>query len=619
MRNAAAAGMLAGFESLVPAYALPGKRARESGGPIDLTIDHQTIDIGGRRSKAVAINGTVPGPLVRLREGEDAVIRVTNRLAGESTSIHWHGLILPFRMDGVPGVSFAGIGAGETFTYRFPVRQNGTYWYHSHTAAQEQLGVYGPLIIDPADGDPFRYDREYVVILGDWLYGDPMTMVAKLKKDGSYSNYQRRTVGDFIRDAGKNGLKATVKERWEWRKMRMDPTDIADITGYHYTFLMNGLGPDSNWTGLFRPGERVRLRFINASAVTFYDVRVPGLRMSVVQADGQNVKPVTVDEFRIGIAETYDVIVQPHDDRAYTIFAETIDRSGYARGTLAPREGMTAALPERRKRPIRTMADMGMGDMAGMPGMGGGAAANGGMAGMPAPAGGESGGMAGMPGMGTSAPAPKSAAGMAGMPGMSGEKPMPGKPTMSGGKAMPGMATGGAGMHGPDKHGPGNSVVAMAPKNRLGEPGTGLEGMPWRVLVYNDLQSLVANYDRRLPEREIELHATGNMERYMWGFDGKKYSDAKAPIEFHYGERLRFTWVNDTMMEHPLHLHGMFMELDNGHGVYNPRKHTVVLKPGEKLSLNITADAPGLWAFHCHVLYHMEVGMFRVVSVAPKS
>ncbi len=538
LRTAAAASLLAGFESLAPTYAKPGERRRKPGEPIDLTIDYQTIDIGGWRAKAIAINGTVPGPLVRLREGEDAVIRVTNRLTDSDTSLHWHGLILPFQMDGVPGVSFAGIRSGETFTYRFPVRQNGTYWYHSHTAAQEQLGVYGPLIIDPSGGDPFRYDREYVVVLGDWLSGDPMAMVAKLKKQSSYSNYDRRTVGDFARDAAKDGLGAALKDRWTWGKMRMDPTDIADITGHHFTFLMNGLAPDTNWTGLFRPGERVRLRFINAAAVTFFDVRIPGLPMRVVQADGQNVKPVTVDEFRIGIAETYDVIVEPRDDRAYTIFAETIDRSGFARGTLAPRAGMSAALPERRKRPVRTMADMGMamtGEMAGMPGM------------------------------------------------------------------KMDAAPGGA-MHGPDKHGPGNSVVAMAPANRLGDPGTGLEGMPWRVLVYNDLQSLTANYDRRPPEREIELHATGNMERYMWGFDGKKYSEAKAPIEFHYGERLRFTWVNDTMMEHPLHLHGMFMELDNGHGAHNPRKHTVVLKPGEKLSLNITADAPGLWAFHCHVL-----------------
>jgi CopA family copper-resistance protein len=549
VKGAAAASVLTGIGSILPAYARPDRRGY-LGGSIDLSIGNHEIEIGGRRVSAIAINGTVPGPLVRLREGEDAVLRVTNQLAKESSSIHWHGLILPFRMDGVPGVSYPGIGAGETFTYRFPVRQNGTYWYHSHSAGQEQLGVYGPMIIDPPGREPFRFDREYVVMLGDWLDGDPARMMAKLKKNSSYSNYQRRTVGDFASDAGRNGLKATLADRWEWGKMRMDPTDLADLTGHNFTFLMNGLAPESNWTGIFRPGERVRLRFINAAAVTFFDVRIPGLRMTVVAADGQYVKPVTVDEFRIGIAETYDVIVEPNESSTYTIFAETLDRSGYARGTLAPREGMTAALPERRKRVVRTMADMGMGDMAGMAG---------------------------------------------GVASMSGD---------------------GSTMHGPDKHGPGNSVVAMAPKNRLGEPGTGLDGMPWRVLVYNDLQSLEANYDRRPPEREIELHATGNMERYMWSFDGKEYTKDMEPIRFNYGERLRFTWVNDTMMEHPLHLHGMFMELDNGQGAYKPRKHTVILKPGEKLSVEITADAPGLWAFHCHVLYHMEVGMFRVVSVA---
>ena len=548
LRDTAAVGLLAGFESMIPTYA---RSAGGSSGPINLTIDKQILDIGGKRVSAIAVNGMVPGPLLRFREGQEAVIRVTNRMRDEDASIHWHGLLLPFQMDGVPGLSDSGIRPGETFTYRFPVRQNGTYWYHSHSALQEQLGVYGPIIIDPADSDPVRYDREYVVILADWLSGDPEAMIAKLKKQSSYSNYQRQTLGDFIGDASKDGFGATVKDRWAWSKMRMDPTDIADITGHHFIFLMNGLAPDSTWNGLFKPGERVRLRFINAAAVTFFDVRIPGMRMTVVQADGQNVKPVTVDEFRIGIAETYDVIIQPKENRAYTIFAETIDRSGFARGTLAPKPGMCAPLPQRRKRTVRTMADMGMGDMAGMAGM-----------------------------------------------------------------KMP--SSGAAVMHGPDKHGPGNSMVAMAPQNRLGEPGTGLEGMPWRVLVYNDLQSLVANYDKRPPEREIELHATGNMERYIWGFDGKKYSEAKEPIEFYHGERLRFTWVNDTMMEHPLHLHGMFMELDNGHGVHNPRKHTVILKPGEKLSLNITADAPGLWAFHCHVLYHMDMGMFRVVSVVPR-
>lgn len=570
-RVTAAAGLLAGFESLVPAYARPRRTSRAGNGPIDLTISEIAFDVGGKQFRAEAVNGTVPGPLVRLREGQDAVIRVTNQLKDKSASIHWHGLLLPFRMDGVPGVSYAGIGPGETFEYRFPVRQNGTYWYHSHSALQEQIGLYGPLIIDPAEPEPFRYDREYVVVLGDWLSGDPMAMLAKLKKESSYSNYQRRTVGDFIGDVSRDGLKAAFADRMTWRRMRMDPTDIADITGHHFTFLMNGLGPASNWTGLFRSGERVRLRFINASAVTFYDVRIPGLPLTVVQADGQNVKPVKVDEFRIGVAETYDVIVQPGGASAYTIFAEASDRSGYARGTLAVREGLSAAIPERRQRPVRTMADMGMAMTGGMAGMKGGDAA------------------------------------MTDMPGMPRMK-MPGDAPMAGGGAM----------HGPDKHGAGNSAVAMAATNRLGEPGLGLEGMPWRVLVYNDLQSLKPGYDTRPPEREIELHATGNMERYMWSFDGKKYSEAMDPIAFHYGERLRFTWVNDTMMDHPLHLHGMFMELDNGHGAHKPRKHTIILKPGEKLSSEITVDAPGLWAFHCHILYHMEMGMFRVVSVAPK-
>jgi CopA family copper-resistance protein len=575
----------ASLATIAPSYLRAAKRG--ANGSIDLLIAERKIDIGGRPTTATAINGTVPGPLVRLREGQDAVIRVTNGFRDRvSTSIHWHGIIVPFRMDGVPGVSFAGIAPGETFTYRFPVRQNGTYWYHSHSAFQEQSGLWGPMIIDPIEPEPFTYDREYVVILGDWLFSDPEEMEAKLKKFSSYSNYQHRTAGDFVSDVGKEGFTAALADRWAWGKMTMDPTDIADVTGHHFTFLMNGLAPESNWTGIFRPGERVRLRFINAAAGTFFDIRIPGLRMTVVAADGQHVKPVTVDEFRIGIAETYDVIVEPNENSAYTIFAEAMDRTGFARGTLAPRPGMAAAIPERRKRPLRTMADMGMGGMAGM----GSGAAAGGMPGMSSPAGG--GAKKEMAGMAGNSPAPKSDAGMAGMSG------------------------GGGWMHGPDKHGPGNSGVAMAPINRLGEPGIGLDGMPWRVLVYNDLQSLEPGHDRRPPEREIELHATGNMERYMWSFDGKEYTKEMEPIRFNYGERLRFTWVNDTMMEHPLHLHGMFMELDNGRGAHKPRKHTIILKPGERLSSEITVDAPGLWAFHCHVLYHMEAGMFRVVSVA---
>ena len=588
LRWGAAAGALAAMERVVPSYARPVRAARRSGGPIELTIRRQTIQIGGRDATAMAINGTVPGPLVRLREGEDAHLWVTNEMSDQTASIHWHGILLPFQMDGVPGVAYAGIRPGETFKYHFRVRQNGTYWYHSHSAGQEQLGVYGPMIIEPAERDPVAYDREYVVMLGDWIWLDPSVILGKLKKQSNYSNYQRRTVVDFFRDASQQGFGAALQDRLTWGKMQMDPTDIVDITGYHYTYLMNGLAPASNWTALFRPGERVRLRFINSAADSFFDVRIPGLPLTVVQADGQNVKPVTVDEFRIGIAETYDVIVRPNDDRAYTIFAESMDRSGFARGTLAPREGMQAAIPQRRKPPVRSMADMGMG-MTAMDKRGRG----GEMSRMDMPETKPShGSESSMQHDGSTAPSEMS--------------------------EMKRPQENAAGMHGPDKHGPGNQAVAMLPQNRLSEGGVGLEDAPWRVLVYTDLESLEPGRDQRAPERELEIHATGNMQRYMWSFDGKKYSEATPPIRFYFGERLRWTWVNDTMMEHPLHLHGMFMELDNGRGAHRPRKHTIVLKPGEKLSVIITADEPGVWAFHCHVLYHMEVGMFRVVSVEPR-
>lgn len=597
LRRSTALGVLAGMQRVLPAYALQPSQphaahgAHESSDAVDLTIREETIRIAGRDAKAATINGSAPGPLVRLREGQQAMLRVTNQLK-EDTSIHWHGLILPFEMDGVPGVSFAGIKPGETFTYRFPVRQNGTYWYHSHSGLQEQTGVYGPLIIDPAEVDPFQYDSDYVVVLSDWTFENPHRILANLKKESGYYNFQRRTMRDFFRDTSDKGLKATLSDRLMWSRMRMDPTDISDITAYTYTYLVNGLPPEANWTGLFKPGERVRLRFINAAAGTYFDVRIPGLPMAVVQMDGQNVQPVTMDEFRIAIAETYDVIIEPKEDRSYTLFAETMDRSGYTRGTLAPREGMSAPIPPRRPRPLLTMADMGMA------GMGGGHSA------------------------GTHGAAPKADAGTshanhgAGQPAT----PPPDTSHAGHGKAMPSMGAktatpDGYVMHGPDHHGPGNSSVAMMSKSRLDEPGIGLESMPWRVLVYTDLRSLKPGPDPRPPTREIELHLTGNMEKYIWGFDGKKFSEVNGPIQFYHGERLRLTLVNDTMMNHPIHLHGMWMELDNGAGPHKPRKHTINVKPAERLSLDITADAPGNWAFHCHILYHMEMGMFRVVSV----
>ena len=555
---------------------------------MDLRIRKQRLVFGGVTGEAMTINGSVPGPLVRLREGGTATLRVTNEM-DEPTSIHWHGILLPPGMDGVPGVSFEGIPAGETFVYRYPVRQSGTYWYHSHTGLQEQLGHYGPMIIDPAEPDPFEYDRDHAIVLSDWTFENPYKVLAKLKKVSNYYNFQRRTFPGLFREAKRmGGLGNALANRLMWGRMRMDATDISDVTGATYRYLMNGLAPEDNWTALFLPGERVRLRLINAGASSFFDVRIAGLRMTVVQVDGQNVEPITVDEIRVAIAETYDVIVQPTEDRAYTIFAESMDRSGYARGSLAPRLGMSAEIPERRERPMRTMADMGMGEMD--------------MGGMDMSAEGE----------GSGGDAHRQ---------HGGDDPMPAMQTGDQGHKMPAMldmaATGADAsmMHGPDTHGPGNAMVAMMPTSRLHEPGNGLGADGWRVLLYSDLRALEPLYEHRPPDREIELHATGNMERYMWSFDGKKFSQVDGPIPFVNGERLRINFVNDTMMEHPLHLHGMWMHLDNGNGAHNPRKHTVNLKPGERMFVEVEVNAPGQWAFHCHILYHMEAGMFRVVDV----
>ncbi len=538
-------------------------------GEYDLVIEKKAINVTGRDRVVPTINGSVPGPVLRWREGEDVTVRVTNRL-DEPTSIHWHGIILPADMDGVPGLSFDGIAPGATFTYRIPVKQSGTYWYHSHSELQEQTGMYAPIIIAPAQPETYRYDRDYIVMLSDWTDEAPHAVYAKLKKQSGYYNFNKRTASDFFRDVADQGWGATISDRLEWGRMRMDPTDIADVTGYTYTFLVNGKPPQANWTALFKKGERVRLRLINGSAMTYFDVRIPGLKMTVVQADGQDVQPVTVDELRVAVAETYDVIVGPEGERAYTLFAEAMDRSGYARGTLAPREGLSAPIPKLRPRPLLTMADMGMAHGA----MSRSQAA--GMAGMD-----HGGDMDGMHAMGHAA-ADKA-------------------------NDMTAM------MHGPDEHGPGSDMIAMMPADRLNEPGIGLE-TAGRVLLYTDLRSIKPGYDLRAPSRDIELHLTGNMQRFIWSFDGKKSSEA-GPIRLRYRERVRFTFVNDTMMNHPLHLHGTWSELDNGAGAYKPRKHVINVKPGERLSFEVTADALGEWAFHCHLLYHMEAGMFRKVVV----
>jgi CopA family copper-resistance protein len=552
-----------------------------SPGGIDLYLEYKDLLVGGMPGRAIAINGSIPGPVIRMQEGKEALIRVHNRLP-ESTSIHWHGILLPFNMDGVPGISFPGIPAGETFTYRYPVRQNGTYWYHSHTGLQEQLGHYGQLIVEPAAADPVEYDVEYSIVLSDWTFESPPSVLRKLKTMEGYYNFQRPTLANIDEQMNASGmsLSEVLEKRLAWDRMRMDPTDIADITGATYTYLMNGKAAHENPTFIAAPGQRVRLRIVNASTMTFYDVRIPGLPMTVVQADGQNIKPVETDEFRIGVAETYDVIVTLPDSRAYTLFAETMDRSGYASGTLAPKQGMLAMVPEQRRRPMLTMADMGMmmhGDMQGMENMDG---------------------MSGEEHKGMQHDMPQSASG---------------NPH---GKKLPTSNLMQSIKHGPDQHGPASITMAQTAYRRLGYPGAGLGDDGRRVLTYGQLRALETPDDRRPPTRQFDLHLTGNMHKYIWGFDGKKWSQSDM-IRFQYGERLRINLINDTMMSHPIHLHGMWMDLYAGADDYgdNPRKHTVIVQPAELLTVDISVDAPGQWAFHCHLLYHMEAGMFRTVAV----
>ncbi len=546
-----------------------------SGADIALTVAHLTRTIDGTRSHAIGINGTSPAPLIRLKQGQQVRLSVTNSL-DEETSIHWHGLLVPFQMDGVPGISFPGIPARSTFTYDFPVVQAGTYWYHSHSGLQEQMGHYGPIVIDPEGPDPIVSDREHVIVLSDHSPLHPHAIFRRLKLQGGYFNYQKQTLGGLL--AGRD---QPAGERRMWGGMRMDPTDVSDVTGATYSYLVNGHGPADNWTALFTPGERVRLRIVNASAMTNFNVRIPGLKMTVVQADGQNVRPVAVDEFQIAVAETYDVIVEPAAPVAHTLVAEAWDRSGMARATLAPRVGMVAAVPALRRRPLATMKDMGMGDMAAMD-----HGAMGGMAGMDHGA---------MPGMDKPAQTP------------AGEAPMP---------AMSHSMRDFANAPGLPKT-PTVQTVAPMPMDRTGEPPQGLNNTGHTVLVYRDLVALDRNPDLRAPSRQLQIHLTGNMERYMWAFDGVKLNEVKAPIPFRQGERVRVTLVNDTMMAHPIHLHGHFFELVTGHGDHAPRKHTINVAPGGTATFDLTADAVGDWAFHCHMLYHMHAGMMQVVTVRP--
>jgi CopA family copper-resistance protein len=542
-----------------------------SGTQFHLEIGEMPVNFTGRNRTGTVVNGQVPAPLLRWREGDTVTLRVANRLATRS-SIHWHGMIVPADMDGVPGLSFEGIPSGGAYVYRFKVNQYGTYWYHSHSRFQEQTGLYGPIVVERRGGERHPADREYVILLADWTDVDPERIFATLKKRSDSFNFGKRTVGDFLGDVRQTGWDATLADRRMWAQMRMNPTDLADVSGYTYTYLMNGVTPANNWTGVFRRGEKVRLRFINGSSMSIFDVRIPGLNLTVVAADGQDIEPISVEEFRIATAETYDVIVEPKDDRAYTIFAQSIDRSGYARGTLTPHPGLVAEVPALDPRPLLTMSDMGMAHDKGS-----------------------------MSGSDHRAMKHDDAAKSGGMDhaamghGAGGETTMPVRHTVS-------------------ERGPSVDMLAEQASTGLDHPGVGLQDNGRRVLSYADLHTLGGPIDRREPGREIELHLTGHMERFMWSFNGRKFSEAE-PLRFNFGERLRITLVNDSMMTHPIHLHGMWSEVENPHGEFQVRKHTVMVSPAQRISYAVTADALGRWAYHCHLLYHMEAGMFREVEV----
>jgi CopA family copper-resistance protein len=558
------------------ARAVPRPVPELVGQDFELSIGRTAVDFTGRSRLATTVNGSLPGPTLRFRQGDTVTLRVANHLRDAWSSIHWHGLLLPANMDGVPGLSFDGIAPGETWQYRFDVRQSGTYWYHSHSSFQEQAGLYGALIIDPAEPAPYHHDREHVVLLSDWTDMDPEALFRRMKKDSAYDNYYQRTVGDLVRDARAQGVGPAWRDRAAWGRMRMTPTDISDINGHTYTYLCNGTAPAGNWTGLFRPGEKVLLRFINGSAMTYFDVRIPGLEMTVVAADGQYIHPVTVDEFRIATAETFDVLVEPRGQDAFAIFAQDSGRTGYARGTLAVRHGLAPSVPALDPRPLLTMDDMGHGGMD-HGGMDHGAAAHASMA--------------------------HSAHAGHGTPSMADMDPRAGgvqqHPASEDGNPLVDM-----------------QAISLAPK--LHDPGVGLRGNGRTVLTYGAMRSLFDDPDGRDPGREVELHLTGHMEKFAWSFNGEKFMDAEL-LRMTYGERLRIVLVNDTMMSHPIHLHGMWSDVEDEHGAFHLRKHTVDVPPGTKRSFRVRADALGRWAFHCHLLYHMEAGMMREVRVEERA
>ncbi len=557
VQGLAAGGLLLGLSPMsvrarvADAATATGSAPELRGSEFDLIVAETPVNFTGRPRMATTVNGSIPGPTLRWKEGDTVTIRVTNRMH-RATSVHWHGMLVPYQMDGTPGLSFTGIAPGETFTYRFKVRQAGTFWYHSHSGMQEQTGMYGAIIVDPAHGHTVQAAGDHVVLLSDWMDQDPMRVLAKLKADSGFDNYHEPTAQDFLHDVERIGLKGALARRAMWQQMRMSWADLSDLSGATLTYLMNGTTAAGNWTAPIQPGRPLRLRFINGSGNTFYDVRIPGLKLTVVSADGQDVEPVTVDEFRFGPGETYDVLVRPKDD-AYTIFAQSMDRTGYVRGTLAAHPGLAAAVPAMDLRQNLTMTDMMGDDMASMTGM----------------------------------------SGMAGMD----------------------MDTAPVVHHATTEYGPGTDARVDHPRTNLDDPGVGLRDNGRRALTLADLHTVGGPIDPREPGRTLEFHLTGNMARYTWSIDGVAFGDS-TPVHFRHGERLRVRLVNDTMMTHPMHMHGMWSEVEDPDGKFLVRKHTVPVQPAQQVSYRVSADAVGRWAWHCHLMMHMDAGMFREILVA---
>lgn len=479
------------------------KTRRPVTGPLveyDLYITEQTVSPAGKPVRGLTINGGIPGPTLRFREGDFARIRVHNQLKDEETSTHWHGLLLPNKEDGVPHVTTPPILPGKTHTFEFELRHSGTYWYHSHTHLQEQSGVYGSIVVTPRGGEPVKADREQVLLLSDWTDLDPHEVQRMLMRGSDYFGLMRRNSQSILGAAQKGMLKDYFKREWS----RMPPMDVSDV-GYH-AFLINGQR-STQISG--KPGERVRLRLINASAATYFYLHSSAGPLTIVAADGPPVEPVKVERLFMAIAETYDVLITLPASGQYELRATTQDGSGHVSAFFGEGKLTPASDPPRPN--LYKMDEM----------------------------------------------------------------------------------------------------LNLALEEKEDDPRASLNlprpGSPYRLLRAPQDTTLPA----KLPRRKVTLHLTGDMNRYIWSFDGKTI--AQEPyVMIKKGEIIELELINDTMMHHPIHLHGHFFRLLMGQGARSPLKHTVDVPPMTSRTVEFEANEEKDWMFHCHILYHMMSGMARV-------